>query len=52
MDDVDACAEELRAKGVTVVVEPFEAGSCRMAQIADPDGNRLWLHRRADGTFG
>ena len=52
VDDVDASTEELRAKGVAVVVEPFEAGSCRMAQIADPDDNRLWLHRRNDGTFG
>lgn len=51
VDDVDACTEELRTKGVTVVVEPFDGGSCRMAQIADPDGNHLWLHRRNDGTF-
>jgi hypothetical protein len=34
--------------------EPYDSGVCHMAFFADPDGNRLMLHRRyapyPDGT--
>jgi predicted enzyme related to lactoylglutathione lyase len=52
VDDVKAAVEELRGKGVAIVQESVETGVCFMAVIADPDGNRLWLHKRKDGTFG
>jgi hypothetical protein len=26
--------------------EPYDSGVCHMAFFADPDGNRLMLHRR------
>lgn len=52
VDDVRAAVEELRGKGVPIVREPFETGVCFMAVIADPDGNRIWLHKRKDGTCG
>jgi lactoylglutathione lyase len=48
-DDVDALVAELRAKGVTILREPFDipAGN-RVAYIADPDGTWISLyHRRA-----
>ena len=52
VDDVDEAVEELRAKGVTIVMEPADSGSCRMAWIKDPWGNLLCIHHRNDGTFG
>lgn len=52
VDDVDEAVEGLRAEGVTIVMEPTDSGSCRMAWIKDPWGNLLCIHRRDDGTFG
>jgi len=52
VDDVTRAVTELRAKGVQVFVEPMETSVCHMAMIADPDGNRIWLHQRKDGTCG
>lgn len=52
VDDVQAATEELRQKGVTILKNPFDAGSCHMACIEDLDGNCLWLHQRKDGTWG
>jgi len=52
VDDVDAAVEELRAKGVKVVTEPEETSVCFMAFVEDPDGNRICIHRRKDGTAG
>jgi predicted enzyme related to lactoylglutathione lyase len=50
--DVQAALAELRAQGVPVVRDAFETRVCFMAQIADPEGNLLWLHQRKDGTAG
>ena len=52
VDDVDAAVEELRAKGVTILKEPWEADVCYRAIVQAPDGNVLMLHRRKDGTAG
>lgn len=52
VDDVDEAVDELRGKGVEIVMEPADSGSCRMAWIKDPWGNLLCIHRRADGTVG
>ena len=52
VDDVKAAVEEVRAKGVPVLMEPVETSVCYMAFIADPDGNRICLHQRKDGTAG
>lgn len=52
VDDVYSAVEELRSKGVTVVMEPVDAGSCDMAWIRDPWGNLLCIHRRKDGSCG
>ena len=52
VDDVHAATEELRGKGVSIIKNTFDAGSCHMACIEDLDSNRLWLHQRKDGTWG
>jgi catechol 2,3-dioxygenase-like lactoylglutathione lyase family enzyme len=44
--DVGATREELEARGIEFVDETFDTGVCHMAPFADPDGNRLMLHRR------
>jgi catechol 2,3-dioxygenase-like lactoylglutathione lyase family enzyme len=52
VDDVAAAVEELRAKGVPIVMEPREQDVCYAAVIRAPDGNEIILHRRKDGTAG
>ena len=52
VDDVNAALEELRGKGVEIGMEPIETPVCFMAAISDPDGNRILLHQRKDGTAG
>lgn len=44
--DFDAAIAELRAAGVKFLIEPMDSGVCRMAIIADPDGNSLAIHKR------
>lgn len=50
--DVKQALGELRAKGVQVLQGDDETSVCYMAMIADPDGNKIWLHQRKDGTAG
>lgn len=50
--DIYEAIEEVRKEGVPVLVEPFETAVCFDAVIADPDGNRILLHQRKDGTAG
>jgi predicted enzyme related to lactoylglutathione lyase len=50
--DVRAKVERLRALGVAVLAEAVETSVCVMAFVADPDGNRVCLHQRKDGTAG
>jgi len=52
VEDVSAAVEELRGKGVPIAMEPIETPVCFMAVVADPDGNKILLHQRKDGTFG
>ena len=52
VDDVAAAVEELRAKGVPIVKEPWAEDVCTRALIRGPDGNELMLHHRNDGTAG
>jgi lactoylglutathione lyase len=41
-DDCDAAVQRLRAEGVTVLAEPADQPwGERMAEVADPDGNRV-----------
>ena len=47
-----AAVEHLREKGVAILQESGETPVCHLALITDPDGNRVWLHQRKDGTAG
>lgn len=44
--DFDAAVAVLRAKKTVFVLEPFDSGVCRMAVVADPDGNSVTIHQR------
>ena len=46
VDDFDSAVDELRAQNVRFVLEPFDSPVCRMAIIADPDGNSVGIHKR------
>jgi lactoylglutathione lyase len=44
-DDVDRATEALRAAGVPVLREPWDASNGqRVAYVTDPDGNRVHLY--------
>ncbi|MEW6755735.1 MAG: VOC family protein [Candidatus Latescibacterota bacterium] len=49
---VREAVEELRGKGVKVLMEFMETPVCCQAIVADPDGNVIGLHERRDGSFG
>jgi predicted enzyme related to lactoylglutathione lyase len=42
----DDALAAVKTKGIPVVMGPHEFPSCRMVVIADPDGNRITLHKR------
>jgi predicted enzyme related to lactoylglutathione lyase len=46
VEDFDAALAALRAANVTFYLEPMDSGVCRLAVVADPDGNSLVVHRR------
>jgi predicted enzyme related to lactoylglutathione lyase len=50
--DVRAAIRECRRRKVKILLQPVETSVCWMAFIADPDGNRICLHQRKDGTAG
>jgi len=45
-DDPDAEISRLKARGVTIVMEPMDSPVCRFGVIRDPDGNRILIHKR------
>ncbi len=46
MEDFDAAIAVLRKAGTSFLIEPMDSGVCRMAIVADPDGNSLVIHKR------
>ncbi|HZR15777.1 MAG TPA: VOC family protein [Verrucomicrobiae bacterium] len=46
VDDFQGYVDKLRAAKVKFVFEPMESPVCWMATVADPDGNRLMIHKR------
>jgi catechol 2,3-dioxygenase-like lactoylglutathione lyase family enzyme len=44
--DVDGARAALEDAGVEFAMDTFDSGVCNGAPFADPDGNRLLLHRR------
>ena len=46
VDDFDGAVRHLREHDVKFLAEPHETPVCRLATIADPDGNLLMIHKR------
>jgi predicted enzyme related to lactoylglutathione lyase len=46
VENFDAALAAVKAQSIPVVMGPHDFPSCRMVVIADPDGNRLTLHKR------
>ncbi len=46
VDDVDVMIKKLRAKNITVKIEPFSTPVCRLAVVLDPEGNALSIHAK------
>jgi predicted enzyme related to lactoylglutathione lyase len=46
VEDFDGALATVKDKNIPVVMGPHEFPSCRMVVIADPDGNRITLHKR------
>jgi predicted enzyme related to lactoylglutathione lyase len=47
--DFDACVRMLKEQAVPFVMEAFDTPVCRMAIVADPDGNQVMIHKRRSG---
>ena len=52
VDDVQAALEEAEQAGVPVEWQFEETPVCYLGIIRDPDGNRIIIHQRKDGTWG
>ncbi len=46
VEEFDPAISALKQAGVKFAIEPMDTGVCRMAIIADPDGNSLVIHQR------
>lgn len=46
VEDFDASVKTLRDAGTKFIWEPKECATCWMAVVADPDGNRVVIHKR------
>ena len=46
VDNFDEALATVKAKNIPVIMGPHDFPSCRMIVVADPDGNRLTLHKR------
>lgn len=52
VDNVTAALQELEQLGIQIHSPLGESAVCFWAIIKDPDGNRVILHQRKDGTVG
>ncbi len=52
VENVDQAVAELKEKDVEILSGPHDTPVCHIATLADPDGNRILIHHRKDGTFG
>jgi predicted enzyme related to lactoylglutathione lyase len=46
VEEFDSAIAELKARSIPFEVEAMETPVCRMAVIADPDGNKITIHKR------
>jgi predicted enzyme related to lactoylglutathione lyase len=49
VDDFQGYVDKMRAAGVKFVFDPMESPVCWMVTVADPDGNRVVIHKRKSG---
>jgi predicted enzyme related to lactoylglutathione lyase len=52
VDDVRQAVATCKKRRVKVLIPPIETSVCWMAWVEDPDGNRICLHQRKDGSAG
>ena len=52
VDDIQAAAASCRKRKIRLLKGPIETSVCWMLFIADPEGNRIVLHQRKDGSAG
>ncbi len=52
VEDIHQAVAECRRRKVKVLMDPVETRVCWLAFIADPEGNRICLHQRKDGSAG
>ena len=45
MENFDEAIKPLRDRNVPFDAEPFESPCCHMAVVADPDGNKIIIHK-------
>jgi predicted enzyme related to lactoylglutathione lyase len=48
VDDLDETVAKLKLNGVEIKMDIFESPVCRMAIVADPDGNNITIHQRKE----
>ena len=46
VEDFDQALATIRSSNIPIVLGPHDFPSCRMVVVADPDGNRITLHKR------
>ncbi len=46
VEEFDLALAQLKARSILFDVEAMESPVCRMALIADPDGNKITIHKR------
>jgi len=47
VEDFEETLKTVKEKGLKIVQGPHEFPTCRMIVVADPDGNRITLHKRS-----
>jgi len=52
VEDLPSAREEVKAKGIPIQRDLLELSTCWHLEILDPDGYRIILHQRKDGTCG
>jgi predicted enzyme related to lactoylglutathione lyase len=52
VEDIHAAIATCRRRKVKILLNPVETSVCWMSFIEDPEGNRICLHQRKDGTAG
>lgn len=52
VEDISAAHAEVKARNIAVLCPPVDHGCCQHLELADPEGNVVILHHRADGTCG